>query len=363
MFNFGAGPAMMPVEVLEASARGLLGIEGAGMGVAEMSHRGKAFEAILDETISRCRSLLTVPDDYDILFLQGGATQLFTTIPMNFLQGSADYVVTGEWAKKAAQAAQPFGDVRVAASSEESGFDRIPRGWAASPSASYLHICANNTIYGSRWSTFPDHDCLIVDASSDLMSRPYDTSRCALIYAGAQKNMGCAGVTLAIVRTSLYERIPASVPGIFSFKKHADSKSCLNTPPTVAIYVMLQTFRWLERQGGLAEMEKRNEAKAQVVYQEIDRAPDFYRPVIADVANRSRMNVTFRLPGPELTALFVQGAKEQGMFGLAGYRTVGGIRASLYNAVPLAACEALAGHMRTFAKAHSAAARPGTISA
>jgi phosphoserine aminotransferase len=356
VYNFSAGPAMLPLEVLEASARALVDYQGRGVGIAEVSHRGKEFDGVLDEAIARCRSLLAVPDTHDVVFLQGGATQLFSTIPMNFLRGSADYVVTGEWAKKAAEAAKAYGEVNVLASSEATGFDRIPAGWTPTPAASYLHLCSNNTIYGTRWSSFFEHPCLMVDASSEIMSRPMDVKKFALLYAGAQKNLGPAGVALVIVRKDLYARIPKSVPAIFNFQKHAEAKSCLNTPPTFGIYMLLETFRWLERQSGLAAMEKRNERKAKLIYDAIDGSRGFYRPTVSDVPNRSRMNVTFRLPNDELTDAFIKQAEKRGMVALKGYRTVGGIRASIYNAMLEAGCVALAAFMGEFAAMNAGAA-------
>jgi phosphoserine aminotransferase len=352
VFNFSAGPAMLPLEVLENSARALIDYKGKGCGIAEISHRGKDFDAVLDEAIARCRSLIGIPDTFDIVFLQGGATQLFTTIPMNFLKGSADFVVTGEWAKKAYEAAKPYGTANLLASSESSGFDHIPAGWKTNPDASYLHICTNNTIYGTRWSTIPDHPCLLADMSSEIMSRPIDIKKFALIYGGAQKNLGPSGVVLAIVRKDLYDRIPKSVPKIFNFKAHAEAKSCINTPPTFGVYMLLETFRWLEKQGGLAAMEKRNEQKAKVVYDAIDRSPNFYKGTVKDIPNRSRMNITFKLPNDPLTEQFLKEAEKKNMMALKGYRTLGGVRASVYNAMPLEGCEALAKHMDEFAKAH-----------
>ncbi len=350
VYNFSAGPAMLPTEVLEASARALVDFQGKGFGIAEVSHRGKEFDGVLDEAIALCRKLMAIPDTHDVVFLQGGATQLFSTIPMNFLQGSADFVVTGEWAKKAAEAAKAYGTANVLASSESTGFDRIPTGWAPTAGASYLHICTNNTIYGTRWSTLPSHPHLIADVSSEYMARPMDVSKFALIYGGAQKNLGPSGVVLAIVRKDLYERIPKNVPGIFSFKKHAEAKSCLNTPPTFGIYILLETFRWLDRNGGVAAMERRNEEKAKAVYDAIDRLAPFYTGTVTDIPNRSRMNITFRLPSEELTDRFITEAEAKKMVALKGYRTVGGIRASAYNAMPLAGCQALAAHMVEFAK-------------
>jgi phosphoserine aminotransferase len=352
LFNFSAGPATIPPEVLDASARALLDFNGMGAGIAELSHRGPEVDAVLDETIARCRALLDIPDRYDVLFLQGGATQLFTTIPMNFLRGSADYVVNGEWTTKAAEAARPYGTVNVVGSSESSGFDRTPTDWAPTPDASYLYLCSNETIYGTRWESFPEYPCLVADVSSEFLARPMDVGKFALLFGGTQKNLGIAGVVLAIVRKDLYERIPASVPPIFNFQVHAKAKSCLNTPPTFGIYVLLETLRWLERQGGLAAIEERNERKAALVYDAIDAAPDFYRAPVTDRASRSRMNVVFRLPTEPLTERFLAEAEAQGMIGLKGYRTVGGVRASLYNGMPEAGCAALAAHMRAFAAAH-----------
>lgn len=353
VFNFSAGPGTLPAEVLEAAAQSLVDYQGKGFGIAECSHRGKEFDAVLDEAIDRCRKLLSIPDTHDVLFLQGGATQLFNTIPMNILSGPADYVVGGEWSKKAASAAQAaHGDkIRVIASSESTNFDRPPTGWTADAAASYLHVCSNETVHGHRLVDWPEHPNLVVDSSSEMMSRPHPVARTALVYAGAQKNLGPAGVVLTIVRKDLYERIGKSVPKIFSFKALAEAKSCLNTPPTFGVYFLLETFRWLDRQGGLAAMEKRNAEKAALIYGAIDSSGGFYRGTVADHAARSHMNVTFVLPSEELTEKFVKDASKNGMVALKGYRTVGGIRASMYNAMPVAGAKALADFMATFAKA------------
>ena len=251
LFNFSAGPAIMPPEVLEASARALVDYNGMGAGIAELSHRGPELDAVFDETTARVRALMDVPDEYDVLYLQGGATQLFATIPMCFLREQADYLLTGEWTVKAAEAARYYGRVNVIGSSEATGFDRIPTGWQPTPGADYLYLCSNETIYGTRWTELPEHPNLIVDASSELMARPMDVGKLALLFGGAQKNLGPAGLVLAIVRRDLYERIPSSVPAIFDFRAHAKAGSRLNTPPTFAIYMLLETLRWLERQGGL----------------------------------------------------------------------------------------------------------------
>ena len=353
VYNFSAGPAMLPTEVLEASAKALVDFQGKGFGIAECSHRGKEFDGVLDEAIAKCKSLLSVPDTHDILFLQGGATQLFSTIPMNFLNGPADYVVSGEWSKKAAGAATgAYGEkIRVIASSEDTKFDRVPT-FKSDPAAAYLHVCTNETVHGNRMAEWPEHPNLVVDASSEMMSRPHPVGRCAIVYAGAQKNLGPAGVVLTIVRKDLYSRIAKSVPKIFSFQALAEAKSCLNTPPTFGVYFLLETFRWLESQGGLGAIEKRNAEKAALIYGAIDGSGGFYKGTVSDKSARSHMNVTYLLPSEELTDKFVKEASKNGMVALKGYRTVGGIRASIYNAMPVAGAKALADFMGTFAKAN-----------
>ncbi len=354
LFNFSAGPAMLPTEVLEASAKALLDFEGKGVGIAEVSHRGKEFDGVLDEAIALCKSLLAVPDTHDILFLQGGATQLFNVVPMNILSGTAEYVVSGQWSQKAAQAAEAaYGDkIKVIASSKETAFDRPPQGWTASPDAAYLHVCSNETVHGHRLAEWPSHPTLVVDASSEMMSRPHPIDRTALVYAGAQKNLGPSGVVLVIVRKDVYSRIPESTPEIFNLQVLADNKSCLNTPPTFGIYVLLETFRWMQRQGGLAAIEAINAQKAKLIYDAIDGSGGFYQGTVADIAARSHMNVTFRLPTEDLTELFVKECSKEDMVALKGYRSVGGIRASIYNAMPLAGCQALADKMKRFAAAN-----------
>ena len=351
LFNFSAGPGMLPLEVLEASARALVDYQGKGYGIAEISHRSKDFDTVMDEVQRRARELLSIPANYDVLFTQGGASQLFITIPMNFLLGAADFIVTGEWAKKAAEAAKPYGAVRVLASSESTGFDRIPKDWKASADASYLHICTNNTIYGTRWSILPEHACLFADMSSEYLARVVDVKKFALIYGGAQKNLGPSGVCMTIVRQDLYARIPQSVPKLFSFQALAENDSRINTPPTFGLYMLLEMFRWIEKQGGVAAIERRNEEKAQLIYDAIDRAPEFYQGTVTDLPNRSRMNITCRLPNEELTGTFLKQADLRGMIALKGYRSVGGIRASIYNAMPVEGCAALAQFMNEFREA------------
>jgi phosphoserine aminotransferase len=353
LYNFSAGPATLPPAVLEASARALVDYHGMGAGIAELSHRGPELDAVFDETTARLRDLMAVPDSHDILYLQGGATQLFATIPMCFLQGHADYVVTGEWTQKAAEAARSYGRVDVVGSSEATGYDRLPTGWQPTEGADYLYVCSNETIYGTRWSTLPTHPNLVVDASSELLARPLDLSGIALLFGGAQKNLGPAGLVLAVVRRDLYERIPKSVPPIFDFRAHAKAGSRLNTPPTFGVYMLLEMCRWIEREGGVTAIERRNEQKAALLYDALDDLPGFYTPTVTDKPNRSRMNVTFRLPSEALTAAFLKQAESRGMIGLKGYRTVGGIRASIYNAMPVEGCAALAELMRDFAETNA----------
>jgi phosphoserine aminotransferase len=353
IFNFAAGPAAIPLSVLQRSAEALVDYRQSGVGIGEISHRGKVFDAVLQETEARCRSVMGIGDDHVVLFLQGGATQQFELVPMNFLRGTADYLVTGAWAKKAAAAGKRYGKVNIVATSEATAFDRIPTRdtWRLTPGADYLHICSNNTIYGTRLTEFPDHPCLIADMSSEVASRVVDINRFGLIYAGAQKNLGLAGVVLVIIRKDLLAKAKEDLPDIFSYRKHHEAVSCLNTPPTFGVYVLLETFRWLEEEGGIAAVEARNERKARLIYDEIDAGP-FYTGTVKDLPNRSRMNITFTLPNEELTTRFLKQAEALGMQALKGYRSVGGIRASVYNAMPVAGCELLAKHMREFAAAH-----------
>lgn len=353
IFNFSAGPAMLPLEVLEASAKALVDYQGKGFGIAECSHRGKEFDGVIDEAIARCKSLLGVGDSHDVLFLQGGATQLFTTIPQNFSVGkSADYLVSGEWSKKAAGGAKEAGfAANIIATSEATNFDRCPAPaeWKTKVDAAYLHVCSNETVHGHRLVDLPTHETLIVDASSEFMARPHDLSKIALLYGGAQKNLGPSGLVLALVRKDLYGRIPEKgLPKLFNFKAQAEAKSMINTPPTFSIYILLETFRWLEKQGGLAAMEQVNAAKAKLIYDAVDNSGGYYTGTVAVQEQRSHMNVTFRLPSEEKTDEFVKQAAKQGTVALKGYRTVGGIRASIYNAMPLAGCQALASFMQDF---------------
>jgi phosphoserine aminotransferase len=355
IFNFSAGPAMLPTEVLEKCAAALLDYEGKGYGIAEVSHRGKDFEAVNDEAMSRCKKLLGLGDTHDVLFLQGGATQFFTTIPMNFLHTSADYLVGGEWSKKAVAFGKEIGKLNVVATSEASNFDHspLPAEWKMNEGADYFHVCSNETVHGHRLPVWPKHPNLIVDASSEFLSRLHPAADCALIYGGAQKNLGPAGVVLVIVRKDMYARQKKVPSKLWSFKDQAENKSMINTPPTFGVYVLLEIFRWLEAQGGLATMEKRNAAKASLLYDAIDSSNGFYKGTVSIKEQRSHMNVTYRLPTDELADEFVKTSAKNGLYGLKGYRTVGGIRASIYNAMPLEGAQSLANFMRDFASKKS----------
>jgi phosphoserine aminotransferase len=356
VFNFGAGPAVLPEPVLRRIREDLPALPGVGMSVLEISHRSPAFDEILATAEANIRALAGVPDDYHVLFLQGGATLQFSMVPMNLLSGSgaADYLLTGSWAAQAAREAGKFGSVRVAATTEAEGFRRLPRSTEIdiSPDAAYVHLTTNNTIAGTQWPTMPDAGDrpLVVDASSDILSRPIDVARHGLVYAGAQKNLGPAGVTVVIIRPDLAERGPSSLPRLMRYATYVQGGSRPNTPPVFAIYVVSLVTAWLLDQGGLQVMAKRNERKAEGLYAAIDRT-DFYRGV-ADPDSRSLMNVTFRLPTPELEAGFIQEAEAAGLAGLKGHRSVGGLRASIYNAFPAAGVEALTTFMAEFERVY-----------
>ncbi len=342
---------MLPTEVLEKSAAALVDYQGKGFGIAEVSHRGKEFDAVTDEAIARCKSLLGLGDTHDVLFLQGGATSYFSIIPMNFLHSSADYLVSGEWSKKAASVGKEVGKINVVATSEASNFDHCPaqEQWKLNADADYFHVCTNETVHGHRLPVWPKHPNLIVDASSEFLSRPHPVQDCALVYGGAQKNLGPSGLVLVIVRKDMFAKQKKTPSKLWSFKDQAESKSMINTPPTFGVYVLLEVFRWLEAQGGLAAMEKRNAGKAKMIYDVIDHSNGFYKGTVTVKDQRSDMNLTYRLPSEELTEEFIKSASKQGMMGLKGYRTVGGIRASIYNAMPVEGCQALANFMKDFA--------------
>ena len=353
IFNFSAGPAVLPEEVLARAGDEMLDWRGSGMSVMEMSHRGKEFIAIAAEAEKDLRDLLAIPANYKVLFLQGGATLQFSGIPMNLLggRGKADYVLTGEWSKKAAKEAQSCCDVAIAASSEDRSFRYAPRDWKVRPDAAYVHYCSNETIGGVEFHWVPDTGAvpLVADASSHLLSRPLEVQKFGLIYAGAQKNLGPAGVTVVIVREDLIGAAAKGTPSVMDYKLQAESDSMLNTPATYPIYVAGLVFKWLKQLGGVAEIERRNMRKAQLLYEVIDAG--FYRNPVAK-EDRSRMNVPFRLPDERLDAPFLKGAQERGMVQLKGHRSVGGMRASIYNAMPLEGVQSLAAYMREFAARH-----------
>lgn len=357
IFNFSAGPAVLPLPVLQQVQAELLNYRGAGMSVMEMSHRSPAFDDIVNGAEGDLRALLAIPDDYAVLFLQGGATLQFAMAPMNLLSpaASADYVLTGAWAQAAFKEASKFGQVRSAGSSEAGGYSAVPAqaDLELDPRAAYLHFTTNETIHGVQWQSEPvpaPGVPLIADMSSDFVSRPIDVSRYGLIYAGAQKNLGPAGVTLVILRRDLLERVPPGLPLMLDYKVQASSKSLYNTPPCFTIYVVGLVLRWLRDLGGLPAIVQRNTAKAQVVYDTIDASGGFYRGH-AQPASRSPMNVTFRLPTEALDKLFVKQSTAAGLSGLKGHRSLGGLRASLYNAFPHAGAVALADFMREFQRA------------
>jgi len=352
IFNFSAGPAVLPVPVLEEAQRDMVSLPGVGMSVMEISHRSKTFDDIIARTEASLRDLLKIPNNYHILFLQGGASLQFSMIPMNFLpaDGSADYVLTGSWGKKALKEAKKVGAVNVAATMADGGFTRVPSRdeMSLNPHAAYVHITSNETIEGVQWKREPNVGDvpLVVDSSSDILSREIDVTKYGLIYAGAQKNMGPSGVTLVVLREDLLQRVPENMPTMLDYRIHVENKSLYNTPNTWGIYIMGLVCKWLQDQGGLAGMERQNDEKARLLYDAID-ATDFYRGH-ADVDCRSTMNVTFRLPAEELEKKFVAEATAQGLDGLKGHRSVGGIRASIYNAFPRAGVEALVSFMKDF---------------
>ncbi|MFC0213031.1 3-phosphoserine/phosphohydroxythreonine transaminase [Paenibacillus chartarius] len=352
-YNFNAGPAALPLEVLERAARELVEYQGIGMSVMEISHRSKEYEALNDETQALIRELFGVPSGYKVLFLQGGASTQFAMIPMNLLTPgkSGSYVLTGAWAEKAYKEAKLFGDVSVAASTEADKFMRMPAvsEIVVDPNTAYLHLTSNETIEGTQFAEFPDTGSvpLIADMSSDILSRPVDVSKFSLIYAGAQKNLGPSGVTVVIVRDELVEASPKGLATMLRYDIHAKNNSLYNTPPAYSVYMMNRVLQWLRDNGGVAAMEKRNIEKTDLIYNAIDNSGGFYRGA-AQPGSRSRMNITFRLASEELEKQFIKESEQQGFVGLKGHRSVGGLRASTYNAVPLESCKALAEFMSDF---------------
>ncbi len=354
IFNFSAGPAVLPVPVLEEAQRNLVELPGVGMSVLEISHRSKTFEDMLARTEADVRALGKVPANYKVLFLQGGASMQFSMVPLNLLTPgtTADYIVTGAWAQKAVKEAQRVGTVNIAATTESDNFSRLPKPEEIklTPGAAYVHLTTNNTLFGTEWPSEPavGDAPLVADTSSDMFSRPIDVSKYGLIYAGAQKNLGPSGVTLVIIREDLLARSQKSLHTMLNYAVHAENGSMYNTPPCFGIYLMGLVMKWGLAQGGLDAINAVNQRKADKLYAEIDRS-GFYRGT-ADKAGRSRMNITFRLPSEDLEKVFVKESTAAGLDGLKGHRSVGGVRASIYNAFPEAGLDALVAFMQEFEK-------------
>jgi len=354
IFNFSAGPAVMPLPVLEEAQRDLVALPGVGMSVMEISHRSKTFEDILARAFADMRELAGIPENYQILFLQGGASTQFSMVPMNLLTpgATADYFVTGDWGKKAFKEAKKFGAAKLAASTEEGNFARVPKQneLRLTPGAAYVHMTSNETIHGNQWCDVPEVDNvpLVNDMSSDIFSRPIDVTKYGLIYAGAQKNLGPSGVTVVIIREDLLPRGAGTLPTMMNYRTHAENGSMYNTPPAFGIYILGLVLKWMKGLGGLAAIEAINERKAATLYAELDRS-GFWKPH-AEKDCRSRMNVTFRLATEDLEKKFAQDATAAGLDGLKGHRAVGGIRASIYNAFPEEGVNALVEFMKEFEK-------------
>ncbi|MGN1401433.1 MAG: 3-phosphoserine/phosphohydroxythreonine transaminase [Bacillus sp. (in: firmicutes)] len=351
VYNFNAGPAALPQAVLKRAESEWLNINGSGMSVMELSHRSKEYEAIHQRASLLLRELMGISEDYEVLFLQGGASLQFSMVPMNLLDQNrkAAYVLTGSWSEKALKEAQMIGETHIAASSKEKEYSFIPSASDISydKDCSYLHITSNNTIFGTQWQEFPHTDIpLVADMSSDILSRPINMKQFGLIYAGAQKNLGPSGVTVVIMRKSLIRELD-HLPTMLRYATHKKSGSLYNTPPTLAIYLLSLVLEWTKEQGGVREIEKKNNVKAQLLYDAIDESDGFYKGH-ADNGSRSLMNVTFTLPNEQLTKKFLTQATEAGFVGLNGHRSIGGCRASIYNAVPLSHCEQLVTFMKEF---------------
>jgi phosphoserine aminotransferase len=354
VFNFNPGPAVLPLEVLEKAQAELIDFKGTGMSVMEISHRSKEFEAVIQTAEADLRELLGIPANYKVLFLQGGASLQFAMVPMNLRAAgaSADYIVTGSWSKTAVKEATKLGTTRTAANTEKEGFKCLPASLDLDPKAAYLHFTSNETIHGVEFfsePTPPDGVPLVCDTSSDFISHPIDVSKYAMLYAGAQKNAGPAGVVVVIAREDMLERTPANLPVMLDYKTLAASGSLHNTPPAFAIYMVGLVFQWVKKMGGLAGIEKINRTKADLVYKAIDESGGFYRGHAVPEA-RSIMNIPFRLPSEELEDTFAKEAKSNGLIGLKGHRSVGGMRASIYNAMTVQGAEALVQFMKEFQK-------------
>ena len=349
-YNFSAGPAALPVPVLEQVAREMVELPGAGASIMEISHRSKKFDEVITQAESGLRALLGLPQEFHVLFLQGGASLQFAMAPMNLLAGGkkADYIITGAWGQKAVKDAQKYGSARVAAVTKDSNFSQLPQSFELDPAAEYVHFTSNETIQGVQWQHEPETNGvpLVCDASSDILSRPIDVAKYGLIYAGAQKNIGPSGVTIVILRDDLLQKCAGDLPPMLDYRVQADNKSLYNTPNTFGIYVIGLVCDYLQAQGGLTGMQTRNEEKAKLLYDAID-ATEFYTGH-ATPDCRSRMNVTWRLPSEELEKQFIEEAKAQNMVELKGHRSVGGLRASIYNAFPREGVVALTDFMKEF---------------
>ncbi|MES2579429.1 MAG: 3-phosphoserine/phosphohydroxythreonine transaminase [Pseudomonadota bacterium] len=354
IYNFSAGPAVLPKPVLERAQAEMLDWHGSGMSVMEMSHRGKEFTSILEKTEADLRTLLSIPNNYKVLFLQGGAIAENAIIPLNLLANkSADYVVTGAWSKRSVEDARAFGAINISASSEADGFTCVPdfSSWQLNKDAAYVHICTNETIHGVEFDGIPNTGSvpIVADMSSHILSRPIDVSQYGVIYGGAQKNIGPAGLCIVIVREDLLDKANPLTPAVFNWKTQAENHSMINTPPTYSIYIAGLVFEWLLAQGGVAAIEQKNIAKAKLFYDYVDNS-DFYSNNIA-VNNRSRMNIPFRLQDEKRNDAFLKGAEAQGLLQLKGHRIVGGMRASMYNAMPIEGVQALVEYMKQFERA------------
>lgn len=349
--NFNAGPSILPQSTVENTAKAIMDLNGSGLSLMEISHRSKDFQAIIDETVVLFKELLKIPEEYMVLFLGGGASLQFSMVPFNLLEKKAAYLNTGEWASKAIKEAKLFGEVVVVASSQEQNFNHIPKNFMVPKDVDYFHFTSNNTIYGTEIRVDKDYGVMTVsDMSSDILSRPVDVSRYGIIYGGAQKNLGPAGVTFVIIRPDILGKVTRTIPTMLNYKTHIDKGSLFNTPPVVPIYACLQTLKWLKSIGGVEEMEKRNLKKAGLLFAEIDSNPLFVSP-IPDKNDRSIMNVTFILKDEykHLEQGFQEFASSRGMIGIKGHRSVGGFRASLYNALPIESVQALVDTMKEFA--------------
>lgn len=354
-YNFNAGPSALPLAVLEKAQQELIDFRGTGMSVMELSHRSAVYEEVHNQAITRLKNLMAIPDNYEVLFLQGGASLQFSMIPMNFLKPGkkAGYVMTGSWSEKAFSEAKLFGEAYHVATTKASKYTGIPQldELQYSPTDAFLHITSNNTIYGTQWQEYPNSGDvpLIADMSSDILSRPIDVSKFAIIYAGAQKNLGPSGVTVVIIRKDLLEQANSNIPTMLKYSTHTKNNSLYNTPPTFGIYMLGEVLSWIQDLGGIDVLSKQNEKKAKLIYDAIDDSDGFYRGH-AEVESRSLMNITFTLKAEDLEKKFLAEAKEKGFIGVNGHRSIGGCRVSTYNAVPIESCKAFSEFMIQFQK-------------